>query len=75
MYGEATDFGRKRTINGRMFDKPFYAVGAQAWISKNVAINARYNDIAEASAFQIGANLSFEDKELASLLGLARMAN
>lgn len=75
LYGEATDFGRKRTINGRMFDKPFYAVGAQAWISKNVAINARYNDIAEASAFQIGANLSFEDKELASLLGLARMAN
>ena len=75
LYGEATDFGRKRTINGRMFDKPFYAVGAQAWLNKHIAINARYNDIAEASAFQIGANLSFEDKELASLIGLARMAN
>ena len=75
LYGEATDFGRKRVINGRMFDKPFYALGAQAWINKNVGVNVRYNDIAEASAFQIGANLSFEDKELASLLGLARMAN
>ncbi len=75
LYGEATDFGRNRTVNGRLFDKPFYAIGAQVWINKNVAINARYNDIAEASAFQIGANLSFEDKELASLLGLARMAN
>ena len=75
LYGEATDFGRNRRINGRLFNKPFYAVGVQAWLNKNVAINARYNDIAEASAFQIGANLSFEDKELASLLGLARMAN
>ena len=75
LYGEATDFGRNRRINGRLFNKPFYAVGAQAWINKNVALNVRYNDIAEASAFQIGANLSFEDKELASLLGLARMAN
>ena len=75
LYGEATDFGRNRVINGRLFNKPFYAVGAQAWINKNVALNVRYNDIAEASALQIGANLSFEDKELASLLGLARMAN
>ncbi len=74
IYGEATDFGRKREINGRMFDKPFYAVGAQAWINKNFGLNVRYNDIAEASAFQVGANLSFEDKELASLLGLASMA-
>ena len=74
LYGEATDFGRKRIINGRMFDKPFYAVGAQAWVNKNLGFNVRYNDIAEASAWQVGANLSFEDKELASLLGLARMA-
>ena len=74
LYGEATDFGRNRIINNRMFNKPFYALGAQAWINKNVAINFRYNDIAEASAFQIGANLSFEDKELASLLGLATLA-
>ncbi len=74
LYGEATDFGRKRVINGRMFDKPFYALGAQAWFTKNFGLNVRYNDIAEASAFQVGANLSFEDKELASLLGLASMA-
>ena len=74
LYGEATDFGRKRVINGRMFDKPFYAVGAQAWLNKNFGLNVRYNDIAEASAWQVGANLSFEDKELASLLGLASMA-
>jgi len=74
LFGEATDFGRNRVVNGRMFDKPFYALGAQAWINKNVGVNVRYNDIAEASAFQIGANLSFEDKELASLLGLASMA-
>ena len=74
LYGEASDFGRNRVINGRLFTKPLYAVGAQAWINKNLGFNVRYNDIAEASAWQVGANLSFEDKELASLLGLASMA-
>ena len=74
IYGEATDFGRNRVINGRLFNKPFYAAGAQLWFNKNFALSARYNDIAEASAFQIGGSVSFEDKELASLLGLASMA-
>ncbi len=74
IYGEATDFGRNRVINNRLFDKPFYALGAQTWFTKNIGLGVRYNDIAEASAFQISTSISFEDKELASLLGLATLA-
>jgi len=74
LYGEATDFGRNRVINNRLFNKPFYALGAQTWFTKNIGLGVRYNDIAEASALQISGNISFEDKELASLLGLASMA-
>lgn len=74
VYAEATDFGRNRVINKRLFDKPFYAVGAQTWFTKNIGLGVRYNDIAEASSFQVSGSISFEDKELASLLGLASMA-
>ena len=76
VYGEITDFGRNREINGKRFDKAKAAVGVRSFITKNVGVGVRYNEILEkeARAVQLTANLSFEDKELASLLGLASLA-
>lgn len=77
VYGEGTDFGRNRVINNKLFDKPKVAVGARTMITKNVGVGVRYNELMEkeARALQITGSLSFEDKELASLLGIAKLAN
>ena len=74
VYGEGTDFGRNRVINGRMFDKPDVSIGAGTWATKNIGIGVRYDDMLETKTFQATMNLSFEDKELAGLLGLASLA-
>lgn len=74
VYGEGTDFGRNRVINGRMFDKPDVSIGAGTWATKNIGVGVRYDDMLETKTFQATMNLSFEDKELAGLLGLASLA-
>ena len=74
VYGEFTDFGRNRYINGKLFDKPFISFGAKTFITKNINVGVRANDILENAAFQATAGISFEDKELAALLGLATLA-
>jgi len=75
LYGEATDFGRKRVINNRLFDKADISIGAKTNITKNVGVGVRYDDMLETHTLQFTGSISFEDKELAALLGLARMAN
>lgn len=75
VYGEGTDFGRNRVINNRLFDKPNLALGASADITKNIALGVRYDDMLEAGSLQFTGTLTFEDKELASLLGIAKLAN
>lgn len=74
VYGEATDFARDRYINSRLFNKPYISTGAKVNITKNLNLGVRYDDMFEASSVQITAGISFEDKELASLLGLATLA-
>ncbi len=76
IYGEITDFGRNRVINNKLFDKPKAAIGAKTFVTKNVGVGVRYNEMLEkdARAVQLTGSLVFEDKELASLLGLASMA-
>ncbi len=74
VYGEGTDFGRNRVINGRMFDKPDVSIGAGTWATKNIGVGVRYDDMLETKTFQATMSLSFEDKELAGLLGLASLA-
>jgi phospholipid/cholesterol/gamma-HCH transport system substrate-binding protein len=74
VYGEATDLGRNRVINNRLFDNPDISVGAKVDIGKYVNVGARYDDMLEASSFQLTGGMSFEDKELAALLGLATFA-
>lgn len=75
VYGEATDFGRNRMINNRLFDKADVSVGAKVNLTKNVGVGVRYDDMLETKTFQMTGSISFEDKELAAMLGLARMAN
>jgi phospholipid/cholesterol/gamma-HCH transport system substrate-binding protein len=74
VYGEFTDLGRNRYINGRLFDKPYISFGAKTDITKNVNVGIRADDVFELPALQLAAGISFEDKELASLLGLATLA-
>ena len=74
VYGEGTDFGRNRVINGRKFDKADLSIGAGTWATKNLGFGVRYDDMLETKTFQATMNLSFEDKELAGLLGLASLA-
>lgn len=75
VYGEATDFGRKRVINNRLFDHANVSVGAKVNLTKNVGVGVRYDDMLETKAFQMTGSISFEDKELAAMLGLAKLAN
>lgn len=75
VFGEATDFGRNRIINGRLFDNADVSVGTRVNITKNLYIGGRYDDMLEKGSFQIIGGVSFEDKELAALLGLASLAS
>jgi phospholipid/cholesterol/gamma-HCH transport system substrate-binding protein len=74
VYGEGADFGRNRVINNRLFNKANISAGAKLDLNKNVNIGARYDDMLETGAFQLTGSVSFEDRELASLLGLATLA-
>jgi len=75
VYGEATDFGRKREINNRLFDHADVSIGAKVNLTKNVGVGVRYDDMLETKTFQMTGSISFEDKELAAMLGLAKLAN
>lgn len=70
---EAYDFTRRRTINGRYFDKPNYNVGAEFRIHRIFSVGMRASDIAGTGNTQYTANLTFEDKDLAYLFGLITM--
>lgn len=74
IYGEAFDWDRNRVINNRLFDKPNISVGVRTDITKNIGVGIRYSDMLEASSLQFTGSILFEDKELASLLGLATLA-
>ena len=74
LYGEFTDMGRNRYVNGKLFDKADISFGAKTAVTKNVNIGVRADDILELPRLQLTAGISFEDKELAALLGLATLA-
>jgi len=68
--GQAYDFGRKRTFNGRYFNQPEYDVAALGRVSKVIGVGVRGEDLAEASRYQTWVNVNFEDKDIAYLFGL-----
>lgn len=69
--GQAYDFGRNRVVEGRRFDRPEYDLGVIARIHRIFGIGARVEDIAETKRYQTWANITFEDKDIAYLFGIA----
>lgn len=65
------DFGRNRIVNSRRFNRPVYDFGVLARISRYFGIGARVEDVKEIKRYQTWANVTFEDKDLSYLFGLA----
>ncbi|MBI4345243.1 MAG: MCE family protein [Elusimicrobia bacterium] len=70
LIGEAYDFGRNRIVEGRRLDHPIVNVGAFAQVHKWVGLGARVEDLQEVSRYQTWLNVTFEDKDIAYLLGM-----
>ena len=68
---QAYDFGRNRTFNSKKFDKPVYDFGIMARVNKFFGIGGRVEDVAMLKRYQTWANITFEDKDLAYLFGIA----
>lgn len=70
---EASEFGRDRIIEDRHFDKPRYDIAVNYGIGKYVTVGVRASDLAEKARVNYTMKLYFEDKDIASLLGLASL--
>ncbi|MBI5246746.1 MAG: MCE family protein [Elusimicrobia bacterium] len=69
--GQAHDFGRNRTIAGRVFSKPAYDIGAAVRVHKYVSVGGRVEDVAEVPRYQTWFKVMFEDTDIAYLFGIA----
>ncbi|MDD4004870.1 MAG: MlaD family protein [Elusimicrobiaceae bacterium] len=74
VFGEGSDFGRNRTVRGRMFTKPRYDAGLNVKINDYVKVGIRSADIAETGDTQFAFNLAFRDRDVSYLLGLVSLA-
>lgn len=68
---QAYDFGRNRTINAKVFDRPAYDAGVLAKLNKYVGAGVRVEDIAMVKRVMTWANVHFEDQDIAYLFGMA----
>jgi phospholipid/cholesterol/gamma-HCH transport system substrate-binding protein len=68
---QAYDFGRSRTVNSFHYTHPEYDVGVMARITRWFGIGVQVDDLQETKRVQSWANISFEDKDVAYLFGLA----
>ena len=64
------DFSRDRTINGRHFTHPEYDFAILARINRFFGVGGRVEDVQETKRYQTWANLTFEDKDIAYLVGV-----
>lgn len=71
---EFSDWGRDRTVNGRLFDKPNLSYGVDYRVSKYFSVGAWMRDTLETNYFNVKANISFNDQDISSFFGLATMA-
>jgi phospholipid/cholesterol/gamma-HCH transport system substrate-binding protein len=69
LLGQGFDFGRDAIIKGRRFDSPNYTAGARFKINPWVTAGVQAEDIAETTNLHGVVNVSFEDKDIAYLLG------
>jgi len=75
LLAEAFDFARNRIVEGRRFDHTEYDIGAEVKLNRFVALGARVNDLRETKRVQYTANVTFEDKDIAYLLGLVSFSS
>jgi len=74
LIGQGFDFGRDAFINGRHFQNPNYTAGARIKINSWVTAGIQAEDIAETTNWNGVLSLSFEDKDIAYLLGFVSFA-
>jgi phospholipid/cholesterol/gamma-HCH transport system substrate-binding protein len=74
LVGQGFDFGRNAVINGRHFTNPDYMAGARFKINPWLTAGLQAEDIAETTNWNGVLSLSFEDKDIAYLLGFVSFA-
>lgn len=74
LMGQGFDFGRDAVINGRHFENPNYTAGARVKVNEWVTAGVQAEDIAETSDLHGVVNVTFEDRDIAYLLGFVSFA-
>jgi len=72
--GSGSDFGRDAFIRDRHFTNPNYTAGARVKVNQWVTAGLESEDIAETTNLNGVVNISFEDKDIAYLLGFVSFA-
>jgi len=73
LMAEGSEFSRDRLIEDRYFDSPRYDIGLNVDVSKYISVGVKATDLAEKARVNYTLKLYFEDKDIASLLGLASL--
>jgi phospholipid/cholesterol/gamma-HCH transport system substrate-binding protein len=74
LVGQAFDLGRDSVYKGRKFTEPNYTAGARVKVNQWVTAGVQVEDIAEVSHLHGLVNVSFEDRDIAYLLGFVSFA-
>jgi hypothetical protein len=74
LMGQGFDFGRDAVLKGRHFTNPNYTAGARFKVNPWLTAGVEAEDIAETTNLNGVVNISFEDKDIAYLLGFVSFA-
>jgi phospholipid/cholesterol/gamma-HCH transport system substrate-binding protein len=74
LVGQGFDFGRDAIIKERRFQEPNYMAGARFRVNRWITAGVQAEDIAETTNVHGLVNVSFEDKDIAYLLGFVSFA-
>jgi phospholipid/cholesterol/gamma-HCH transport system substrate-binding protein len=74
VHGQVMDLGRDAVRNGRRFEGAEYDAGVRVKVNKWVTTGVQVEDITETSNLHGVVNVSFEDKDVAYLLGFVSFA-
>src|SRR5207302_4951722 len=74
LLGQGSDFGRDAFLKNRHFTNPNYTAGARFKVNQWVTAGLQSEDIAETSNLHGVVNVTFEDKDIAYLLGFVSFA-
>ena len=74
LYGQGFDFGRDAFIRDRHLTTPNYTAGGRIKVNEWVTAGVEAEDIAETTNLNGVVNVTFEDKDIAYLLGFVSFA-